>query len=148
MAPFEDIYFDAFDKKTPSEDIPNLTNAPVTSSAVVPAAVPTQTKVASNVALPALSIENGEAPPLPSIPEEKKPAPPVYGMAPSDFSNLTNTPVTESAVEHVAAATVISENTNETKSEEKPAPTTPSVNEVAPSDFSKSYQCTCYYILC
>jgi hypothetical protein len=26
----EDIYFDASDKKTPSEDIPNATNAPVT----------------------------------------------------------------------------------------------------------------------
>jgi hypothetical protein len=42
-APSEVIYFDASDKKTPSEDIPNPTSAPVTSSAVVPAAVQTQT---------------------------------------------------------------------------------------------------------
>jgi hypothetical protein len=53
-----------------------------------------------------------------------------------NFSNFTNASITESAVEHVAAVTVISEKTNETKSEEKPAPTMPSVNEVAPSDFS------------
>jgi hypothetical protein len=55
-APSEDIYFDASDKKTPSEDLPNPTSAPVTSSAVVPAAVPTQTE---------------GVPPFPSTPEEK-----------------------------------------------------------------------------
>jgi hypothetical protein len=47
-----------------------------------------------------------------------------------NFSNFTNAPISESAVEHVAAATVISEKTNKTKSEEKPAPTMPSVNEI------------------
>jgi hypothetical protein len=89
-APSEDIYFDAFDKKTPSENIPNLTSAPVTSSAVVPAAFPTQTEAASNVVPPVLSIENGEAPQWPSTPKEKKPAPttpPVYETAPSDILN-------------------------------------------------------------
>jgi hypothetical protein len=67
----EDIYFDASDKKMPSEDIPATTNAPITSSAVVPAAVSTQTEAASIVMPPALSIENGEAPLLPSTPPKK-----------------------------------------------------------------------------
>jgi hypothetical protein len=44
---------------------------------------------------------------------------PVYETAPSDIPNLTNAPITESAVEHVAAVTVISEKTNKTKSEKK-----------------------------
>jgi hypothetical protein len=33
-APSEDIYFDAADKKTPSENFSNFTNAPITESAV------------------------------------------------------------------------------------------------------------------
>jgi hypothetical protein len=35
----EDIYFDASDKKTASEDISNTTDAPATASATVPVAV-------------------------------------------------------------------------------------------------------------
>jgi hypothetical protein len=253
---FEDIYFDASDKETPTEDIPATTNMPVTSSAVVLAAVPTKTEAASIGGPPVLSIENEEAPPLPSTPEEKvfslatavmagiekhgslckqitniiptintaysadvsavqnklssmkdaqgsccdallswealrcefwamrAAAPgiiietelfpeennlfldvsgqqkslelvhlqiselikrqcllvtptttPVYGMAPSDFSNLTNAPVTGSAAAPAAAAFFVSEKINETKREKKLAPRTPPVSEMASADF-------------
>jgi hypothetical protein len=58
--------------------------------------------------------------------------PPVYETAPSDIPNLTNAPVTESSVEHVAAAIFISGKTNKTKSKE-PASPTPPVAESGPS---------------
>jgi hypothetical protein len=68
------------------------------TSAVAPAVVLTQIEAASNVAPPALSIGNGEVPPLPSNPKEKKPAPttpPVYETAPSNIPN-PDAPVTAS----------------------------------------------------
>jgi hypothetical protein len=54
----------------PSEDTSATTDAPATASAVVATAVPTLTKAASNLAPLALSVENWEAPPSPSTPEE------------------------------------------------------------------------------
>jgi hypothetical protein len=53
-----------------------------------------------------------------------------------DIPATTNAPVTASAAASVAAATVISEKTNKINSEVKPAPTTPLVYEMLPSDFS------------
>jgi hypothetical protein len=54
--------------------------------------------------------------------------------SPSDnFSNFTNAPITESAVEHVAAATVVTEKTYITKCDEELGPTAPSVPESVPS---------------
>jgi hypothetical protein len=53
-------------------------------------------------------------------------------MPSENIPNLTNVPVTESFVEHVAAAIFISGKTNKTKSKE-PAPLAPPVPESAPS---------------
>jgi hypothetical protein len=70
---------------------------------------------------------------------KKKPAPTtpyVNKVVPSNFSNLTNAPVTESAVEHVAAVIVVSEKTNVIKCEEELAPPTSPVSQTVPSDIS------------
>jgi hypothetical protein len=106
--PSEDIYFDASDKKTPSEDISNATNAPV---------IPTVNEKTNETK------SKEPAPPMPPVPES----------APSkNISVLTNSLTTASVAEPArtamaaaaAAATVKPTAVNKTDSEGKRAPMT------------------------
>jgi hypothetical protein len=117
----EDIYFDASDKKTPSEDIPNPTNAPVSASKKT-----NETKC-----------EEELVPPMSPVSEM---------VSSENISVLTNSLATTSVAEPArtltpaaaaaAAATVEPKAVNGMDSEAKTVPKTPSVFKTASSDFS------------
>jgi hypothetical protein len=100
----EDIYFDASDKKIPSEEASPPTNALVTESVAAAIFVCEKTNETKS--------EKKLAPRMPSV----------FKTASSDFSNHTNAPVATPP-----------EAKNKTDSKVKPVPTTPPVSETASS---------------